>query len=283
MPMDMSVVGYRTEPVTVTWDSARAILYALGVGAGSEDPQRELKFTTENSVGVAQAVLPTFPMVIGRRVDRPFGDYDRARSLHAEQEIRLHESLPPDGSAEVVAAVDSIQDKGSGALVTFGATFTDPSTGRLLAETRTGSFVRGEGGFGGDRGPSTPWTAPEREPDVVVRQLTSVWQPLLYRLSGDRNPLHSDPEIAARGGFDRPILHGACTYGFVGRALLHGVLDSDVDRFGSMKARFAAPVYPGQELHTSIWRQDDGAVFVTQDETGRTVLGQGLLTERGAG
>jgi acyl dehydratase len=182
-----------------------------------------------------------------------------------------------------VAAVDSIQDKGSGALVTFGATFTDPSTGRLLAETRTGSFVRGEGGFGGDRGPSTPWTAPEREPDVVVRQLTSVWQPLLYRLSGDRNPLHSDPEIAARGGFDRPILHGACTYGFVGRALLHGVLDSDVDRFGSMKARFAAPVYPGQELHTSIWRQDDGAVFVTQDETGRTVLGQGLLTERGAG
>jgi acyl dehydratase len=179
-----------------------------------------------------------------------------------------------------VAAVESIQDKGSGALVTFSATFTDPATGRLLAQTRTGSFVRGEGGFGGEREPSVPWTPPDREPDVVVRQQTAVWQPLLYRLSGDRNPLHSDPEIAARGGFDRPILHGACTYGFVGRALLHAVLDSDVDRFGAMTARFAAPVYPGQELHTSIWRTDDGAVFVTRDETGRIVLGQGSLTAR---
>jgi acyl dehydratase len=280
MPMDMSVVGHRTEPVTVSWDPARAILYALGVGAGSEDPQRELQFTTENSVGVTQAVLPTFPMVLGRRVDRPFGDYDRARSLHAEQEIRLHETLPPDGSAEVVAAVHSIQDKGSGALVTFGSTFTDPATGRVLAETTTGSFVRGEGGFGAARPPSDPWRPPDREPDVVVRQRTAIWQPLIYRLSGDRNPLHSDPRTAARGGFDRPILHGACTYGFVGRALLHAVLGSDVDRFGSMRARFAAPVYPGQELHTAVWRTDDGAVFLTRDEAGRPVLGQGRLTGR---
>jgi acyl dehydratase len=278
--MDLSVVGYRMEPAVVSWNASRAVLYALGVGAGSDDPRLELAFTTDDSTTVRQAVLPTFPVVLGRRIDRPLGSYDRAMTLHAELEVSALTTLPPAGSATVVAGVESIHDKGSGALVTTRTTFTDPATGRPLAETRSRAFIRGEGGFGGSRGPSPTWVEPGREPDSVVVQRTAPAQALLYRLSGDRNPLHSDPAVAARAGFEQPILHGACTYGFAARALLRAVFDSEVDLFGAMRARFAAPVLPGALLRTSIWRQDDGASFVTRDEAGRTVLDRGSVTAR---
>ena len=138
------------------------------------------------------------------------------------------------------------------------------------------SFMRyGEGGFGGDRGPSSSWVRPEREPDQRVEYGTRPEQALLYRLSGDHNPLHSDPTFAAGGGFERPILHGLCTYGFTGRALLHALCGSDPTRFGTMHARFTRPVLPGDTLVISMWAGADGALFQTATQDGTVVLDHG--------
>jgi acyl dehydratase len=141
-------------------------------------------------------------------------------------------------------------------------------------------FIRGAGGFGGERGPSGPRNeAPDRAPDVEISYQTSSDQALVYRLSGDRNPLHADPEFAKLAGFDRPILHGLCTYGFTGRALLHGLCDSDPARFTSMEGRFSAPVFPGDELTVSMWRTADGeAVFTTRTQNGQAVITEGRVT-----
>src|SRR6201995_4644521 len=134
MPLDLSKIGHRSEPTTVTWDSTRAILCALGVGAGSDDPELELEFTTENSIDIEQAVLPTFPIALSVGVREPWHDVERAMILHADQYIRLHATFPPAGTATVVSGIDAIYDKGSGAVVEFGNQLFDPS-GRLLAET----------------------------------------------------------------------------------------------------------------------------------------------------
>jgi acyl dehydratase len=282
MPLDLSKVGHRGAPTTVTWDSTRAILYALGVGAGSDDPELELEFTTENSIDIDQAVLPTFPVALSVEAELPWHGVERAMVLHAEQSLRVHRTLPPSGTAEIVAGVDAIYDKGTGALVELSNRMTDGS-GRLIAEMVAGAFVRGEGGFGGDRGPSSGWRKPDRKPDAVVEQATMPWQALLYRLSGERSPLHTDPEFAQLGGFDRPILQGACTYGFAGRALLQTVYGGDPDRFGSMYARFVAPVIPGDVLLTSIWQEDDQALFLTHTAKGTLVLDRGVTTARPVG
>jgi acyl dehydratase len=136
-------------------------------------------------------------------------------------------------------------------------------------------FIRGEGGFGGDRGPSAAWERPEREPDQRVSSQTRPDQALLYRLSGDRNPLHSDPAFAARAGFPRPILHGLCTYGVTGRLLLHALCGSDPGRFRSMRARFSRPVLPGARLTVSIWVDGATATFQTSDDDGQVVIDHG--------
>ena len=283
MPLDLSAVGHHRAPTTVTWDSTRAILYALGVGAGSDDPELELEFTTENSTDLEQAVLPTFPIALAvGGGEEPWYDVDATKILHADLALTVHATLPPFGEALMEAGVDAIYDKGSGALVELSNRMTDPA-GRLLAEMVSGAFLRGEGGFGGDRGPVTVWQLPDRKPDAVVEQATMPWQALLYRLSGERSPLHTDPEYAALGGFTRPILQGACTFGFAGRAILQAMYGGDPDRFGSMSARFAAPVVPGDVLRTSIWQQDAEIVFVTHTQKGTLVLDRGIATERPVG
>lgn len=155
------------------------------------------------------------------------------------------------------------------------SSFVDVVTGALLAEVRTGLFIRGAGGFGGTRGETAHWQQPDRSPDHVVEYRTSPDQALLYRLSGDRNPLHSDPGYAAKAGFDRPILHGLCTFGFAGRALLHALCGSDPSGFGSMSARFASPVLPGQKLDVLIWTiGEDEAAF-------QTCVGDTVVLDRG--
>ena len=147
-----------------------------------------------------------------------------------------------------------------------------------VVTTRSSTFIRGEGGFGGDRGTAAPWQLPDRAPDHKVVELTRPEQALLYRLSGDRNPLHADPKFAARGGFSRPILHGLCTYGFTGRVLLHELCGSDPARFKSMSGRFSAPVLPGESLVVSIWSSDDGsAMFQTAKEDGTVVIDRGRV------
>jgi acyl dehydratase len=281
MPLDLSTVGHRGEPVTVSWDSTRAILYALGVGAGSDDPELELEYTTENSIDLEQAVLPTFPvaLTVFPESELPWSDIDTTRILHADQALTLHTTLPVQGTAQMVSTVEAVYDKGTGAVVELGNRLLSPE-GDVLAETLAGAFIRGEGGFGGERGPASSWRLPQRKPDAVVEQATMPWQALLYRLSGERSPLHTDPEFAALGGFDRPILQGACTYGFAGRALLQTVCEGDPQRFGSMSARFAAPVIPGDVLRTSIWQEGDQTLFVTHTGKGTLVLDRGVATQR---
>ncbi len=279
MTLNLDAVGTQTDGGFAEWTSTDAILYALGVGAGAADPRRELEYTTENSAGVAQRVLPTFPVVLGGGGGTDLGDFSMTQVLHAEQSVTLHADLAPEGRLRRTNRVIEMLDKGDDALIVVGASFTDPETGAAVAETTSTIFVRGEGGFGGPRGASTAWSVPEREPDAVVLLRTRPDQALLYRLSGDRNPLHSDPAFAAKAGFSTPILHGLCGYGFTGRALL-SLVDDDPSRFGSMSARFAAPVLPGAELEVQMWRTDAAAHSFQVLVDGRAVLSRGVFTER---
>jgi acyl dehydratase len=293
MPIDPDAVGATSAAVESSWTSADALLYALGVGAGGVDPAFELEFTTENSSDHPQRVLPTMATVVARPRGpegasagseplRQVGTFDPAMLVHGEQAIELFGALPADGRVRTTSRVVGVYDKGSGALVVIESDSVDAATSEPRFRSRTSLFIRGEGGFGGDRGPSAAMAPPDREPDHVVTYTTRPDQALLYRLSGDHNPLHSDPAFAKRAGFDRPILHGLCTYGFTGRALLHTLCDSDPARFGAMEARFSAPVYPGDTLRVSMWVDDDGAgaVFRTDTQQGHVALDRGRFTLR---
>jgi len=282
MPLNHSLVGAPGTPHERSWTSTDALLYAIGVGAGLGDPLQELEFTTENTGGVQQQVLPTYGVLLAQaRMSGDLGDFDRALLVHAEQSIELHKPLPVSGTLRTSAMVTGIYDKGSGALIQSENTAVDAATGELMVTTRSGTFIRGEGGFGGDRGSSEPWELPVLAPDHKVTQETRPEQALLYRLSGDRNPLHADPAFAARGGFSRPILHGLCTYGFTGRVLLHELCGSDPARFRSMSGRFSRPVLPGESLVVSIWAGDDGtAQFQTAKEDGTVVIDRGVVQFR---
>jgi len=278
MPLNHEIVGVDSEPAERTWTESDVLLYALGVGAGQEDPLAELEFTTENSIGVQTRVLPTFAnLIAGGGGRRSLGDFDPAALVHAEQAFTLHKPLPVSGTSRSVSRVTGIYDKGSGALVVTESAATDAATGEPLVTTRASVFIRGEGGFGGSRGPGQDWQMPSGPPDEQVTYRTRADQALLYRLTGDRNPLHSDPKFAARGGFARPILHGMCTYGYTGRALLHAVCGSDPARFGSMEGRFTRPVLPGDELTISIWA-DGGTAYFRTTSNGAPVIDRGRLT-----
>jgi len=279
MPLNHSLVGVPGEPAERSWTSTDALLYAIGVGAGLGDPLQELQFTTENTAGVQQHVLPTYGVLLAQaRMSGDLGDFDRAMLVHAEQSIELHRPLPVAGKLRTSAMVTGIYDKGSGALVETKNHAVDAATGEPLVTTTSSTFIRGEGGFGGDRGTADPWQLPDRAPDVKVTMQTRPEQALLYRLSGDRNPLHSDPAFAARGGFSRPILHGLCTYGVTGRALLHEVCGSDPARFRAMSGRFSRPVLPGESLVVSVWVGENGAAqFHTAKEDGTVVIDRGIL------
>jgi acyl dehydratase len=253
------------------------------VGAGLGDPLQELEFTTENCEGIEQKVLPTFGVLIAQaRPGRTLGDFDRALLVHAEQAFELHRPLPVEGTVRTTATVTGIYDKGSGALVLTENAAVDAATGEPLVTSRSSAFIRGEGGFGGERGSDQPWSRPDREPDHRVVQPTRPEQALIYRLSGDRNPLHVDPKFAARGGFSQPILHGLCTYGVTGRALLQALCDGDPARFGSMSGRFSRPVWPGESLAVSIWQDgSDTALFQTTKDDGTVVIDRGRMRVRG--
>jgi acyl dehydratase len=283
VPLNPDAVGSKSDPAISTWTSKDCLLYALGVGAGVIDPTGfELEFTTENSQGVPQRVLPTFPVVVPGAGGgfAKVGEIDFTQLVHGEQSVTVHDSLPVEGKVSVVTTITGIYDKGSGAVIAMASEATDPASGKAVYTTTTSAFIRGAGGWGGDRGPSGRVEMPERKPDHEIVYQTRADQALLYRLSGDRNPLHSDPSFAALGGFDRPILHGLCTFGFTGRALLHAMCGSDPDRFVSMSGRFSKPVFPGEPLTVQIWDEGDGAALFQTSTPAGVVLDAGRLGYR---
>ncbi len=277
MPLNPEAVGTVGEPYEASWTSKDALLYAVGIGAGTD----ELVFTTENTNGVDQRVFPTFAVVVGwgaGSVMRNIGTFNPALLVHGQQAITAHKPLPVNGTASLQGRIVGMYDKGKAAVVVTETVATDVADGQPLFTNLSSAFIRGEGGWGGDRGPSGPQNVPpDRAPDHQVTYQTSPDQALVYRLSGDRNPLHSDPSFAAMGGFDRPILHGLCTYGFTGRALLHTLCGSDVDRFRHVEGRFASPVLPGDALTVAMWNTGDGEAVFTTSVGDRAVIDQGLL------
>ncbi len=261
MPIDPSVAIGASQPATpFEWTSSDVLLYHLALGAGADptDP-RELRYATEADL----QVLPTFAVVAPTvrateppRVSYPGIEIDLAKVLHGTQRIDLPGPLPVSGKGSAVTRIADIYDKGSAAVIVTETTVTDLD-GRLLWTNTSSIFARGEGGFGGERGPSLSTVKPDREPDAVLTTTTLPQQALWYRLLGDRNPLHSDPRFAAAAGFPAPILHGLATYGIVCKALVDELLGGDVTRVRGFGARFAGVVYPGETLRTEVWRDGD--------------------------
>jgi acyl dehydratase len=265
------------DPQERAWDSKDCLLYSLGVGAGMEDPTgAELEFTTENTRDTAQRVLPTMAVVLqaGGLNIGALGTPDLTKMLHGSQGITLHREIPTSGRLRTTGRIAAIWDKGAAAVVEMESDTVLADSGEPLFSSRSSLFFRGEGGWGGDRGPSASKAgAPDRDADVTISYQTRDDPALLYRLNGDRNPLHSDPSFAGAGGFPKPILHGLCTYGFTGRALLHGLCGGDPARFSSMDARFASPVFPGESLTVRMWRTGDGEAFFQTFATAESGVG----------
>jgi acyl dehydratase len=274
MPIKLDLVGKTSAPTKFSYSSRETILYALGVGAKAD----ELDFLFEMNgpkVLPTFAVIPSFQALVGITGDLAVNPM---MVLHGEQKIRLHRPIPPAGELSTVAEVKGIYDKGKGALVLVEARTTDEN-GEPLLDNWFSIFARGEGGFGGERGPEAIKADPPegKAPDFSVSERTAPEQALLYRLSGDLNPLHASPQFAKMGGFDRPILHGLCTYGYAGRAFLHQACGGDPSKFKSFAARFAGVVYPGDTLTTEGWLLEPGRwALRTRTQDDRIVLSNAL-------
>jgi len=265
MPIDpKQVLGAKLAPVESSWNEDKLILYALGVGVGvgqsQVDPKKVLQYTYENGLKPlpTYAVIPVFSAV-GTIFNVPGMSFNPMMLLHGEQSTEILEPPLPT-SAEVVTegVVSGVYDKGKGALVTIDFTTRDRASGKPLIRNVMSAFIRGEGGFGGDaKSPEPGNLPPDRAPDAVVRYPTLTHQALIYRLSGDKNPLHVDPAMAKMGGFDVPILHGLCTFGNVGRAVIEAFCDDVPERFKAIQVRFSKPVFPGETVVVQMWKVAD--------------------------
>ncbi len=282
MPIDLEqAVGAELEGTTFSWDEDDVILYHLGIGAGvpPTDPA-ELRYVYEGELHVlpTYATIPQFPIMMSIGVTPGF-DVNPAMILHGEHEIVLHDTIPTAGTVAQTGRVADVLDKGKGALVIVEIVSVLEKTGRPLFTNRASIFMRGEGGFGGQSGPSTADLRPGRPPDHVVESPTLPQQALLYRMaSGDKNPLHAEPGFAAFAGFDRPILHGLCTYGMVCKAVVDRAVHAGLGAVASFQARFSGAVYPGETLVTSVWEEGD-RILVSADvrERDTTVLSNGQI------
>ncbi|MFE9582633.1 MaoC/PaaZ C-terminal domain-containing protein [Nocardia sp. NPDC006044] len=260
MPINPKVaLGAELPSREFAWTPSDVQLYQLGLGAGTRwtDPA-ELRYLDDRG----PQVLPTFATVAPTlheteppRVSFPGIDIDLAKVVHGHQEVEVHRPIPAAGKATSTGRITELWDKGSAAVVVQEQTVIG-SDGAPLWTARSSIFARGEGGFGGERGPSTKSELPDRAPDFDVTTATLPQQALLYRMCGDRNPLHSDPEFARAAGFPAPILHGLCTYGIVCKTATDTALGSDTSRVTGFRARFAGVLYPGETIRTRIWRQD---------------------------
>lgn len=246
------------------YEARDTILYALGVGCGADPMDRsELPFVYEDGL----KALPTMAVVLGYPgfwLKDPNTGVDWRKILHGEQGLVIHKPLPATGTVIGRTRVTEIVDKGpgKGALLYSDREVFDKATGDLLATLTSTTFIRGEGGFGGPSGPAPePHALPERAPDLAVDLKTLPQAALIYRLSGDYNPLHADPDVATAAGFARPILHGLCTYAVAGRAVLKACCGNDPARLRRFDLRFSAPVLPGETIRTEIWRDGSRVSF----------------------
>jgi acyl dehydratase len=264
MPIDAAkAVAAEPRSAEITWDHKDIQLYHLGLGAGTPatDPD-ELRYTLESRLHV----LPSFATVAGAGMgvvgglSAPGIEVNLAHVLHGGQSVELHRPIPVKGSATSTSRVAAVYDKGKAAILVLRTEVADADGPLWTSDAQI--FVRGEGGFGGDRGPSTRLEAPTGEPDRTVDRPVREDQALLYRLSGDWNPLHADPEFAKLAGFDRPILHGLCSYGMTLKAVVDTLLDGDVSRVRSYATRFTGVVFPGETLRIRMWRSE-GRIQVT--------------------
>ncbi|MGD2060374.1 MAG: MaoC/PaaZ C-terminal domain-containing protein [Acidimicrobiia bacterium] len=269
-------VGAQLEGTTFSWSEEDIILYNLGVGAGDPptDPA-ELKYVYEGDLVAVPAygTIPPFAMMMSLGTVDGL-EVDLASILHGDQKLTIHRPIPVSGTVTQTGSVVDIFDKGRGALVVIEVVSVLEKTGEPLFTNRSGIYVRGRGGFGGESGPPAGNRAPDREPDHVVVSKTLPQQALLYRMaSGDKNPLHADPGFAAFAGFERPILHGLCTYGVVLKAVVESALGGRPAGVESWEARFTGHVFPGETLLTKIW-EEEGSYLVEAEteERAKTVL-----------
>ncbi|MEV0337996.1 MaoC/PaaZ C-terminal domain-containing protein [Nocardia sp. NPDC050713] len=265
MPIDPKIaLGAELPSREFAWTPSDVQLYQLGLGAGARwTDAAELRYLDDRE----PQVLPTFATVAQTlheteppKVSFPGIDIDLAKVVHGHQEVEVHRPIPAAGKATSTGRISELWDKGSAAVVVQEHTITG-SDGAPLWTTRSSIFAKGEGGFGGERGPSTKSELPARAPDFDVTTRTLPQQALLYRMLGDRNPLHSDPEFARAAGFPNPILHGLCTYGIVCKTATDTALDADASRVTGFRARFAGVLYPGETIRTRIWRTDGELVI----------------------
>jgi len=283
------ILDQGTKPRTFSYGDKDVMLYALGVGLG-QDPmnETELAFVYEKGLKVVPTAATVLASGAGRGEPLPTKEGHRPSQpnylmlVHGEQKVELHRPLPTSGTftteSRTIGAFDKGKDKGA---VLVSETVWRDEKGEKVATLTGSSFCRADGGFGGPAdGAPEPHPAPTRAPDKSVDITTREDQALLYRLNGDRNPLHSDPESAKRSGFPRPILHGLCTYGITCRAVLQEVVDWNADRIESHQARFSAPVFPGDTITVDLWIDGNVISFearvkernATVIKNGKTVL-----------
>jgi len=286
MPVDREkALGAKLGERESGWEVDDVILYHLGIGAGVPPTSpAELEYTYEKNL----KVLPSFVVVAGGRrraagggVKIPGIEFDMAQLLHGEQDIEIHKTLPTSAKIRSRGRVADVFDKGKAALVVSEYESRDEA-GELLFTTRASLFIRGEGGFGGPSGPKVGNEPPERKPDGVIESATLPQQALLYRLNADKNPLHADPDFARKAGFDRPIIHGLCSYGIACKAIVDHVLGGDPTRVARYQARFAGIAFPGETYLTSYWEEADEILLrVDSKERSAPIITNAAIRLRG--
>jgi acyl dehydratase len=247
---------------TLRWQDTALYNFSVGLGQDPMDkPQLDFLYEPRLKAMPSLAVVLGYP---GFWVRDPASGVDWVKVVHGEQSLILHKPLPVAGEIIGTSRVTGIVDRGAGkgAMIYTAREVKDAKTGELLATLEMTTFARGDGGFGGPSGPvRQPHPEPQGAPDITLDLPTRPEQALVYRLNGDFNPLHIDPDVAEAAGFDRPILHGLCTFGVVCHALLKSLCGYDPARFGRMDLRFSSPVFPGETIRTEIWKQEGGAAF----------------------
>jgi hypothetical protein len=280
MPIDYEkLLNWQIPPVETTYTKRDTMLYALGVGLGA-DPldTQQLKFVYEEGL----QALPSMAITLGYPgpwFGHPDTGITKSHTVHGEQIFVIHKPLPVEGTVVGSNKVLSVIDKGEGrgAVMYSECTVRNKTDGELLATWTSSLFCRADGGFGGPAGPGMPLhPIPDTAPDAVCDLPTLPQAALIYRLSGDYNPLHADPAYAAKAGFKAPILHGRCTFGVACHALIKTLCGYDPARLQNMQGRFSSPVYPGEIIRTEIWRAGNVASFrATVPSRGVTVINNG--------